>query len=189
LNRESVERLLVTEYPGLLVLLRRRARDPQLAEDMLNEATAITLNNLDSGRIADPSHIGGYVFQVAMNLLRNHRRSHADNVNKRAELTDDLAVSPPAAEAMEHDWAERVRRLVEQLPSARDREMLRRFYLDEEEKIVICGQLQISPLQFDKIIFRAKKRLLEAFNSRGFRKGDFISLLVGGIAMAATTVT
>src|SRR5215831_515066 len=88
MNRESVERLLVTEYPGLLALLRRKARDPQLAADLLNESLVVTLNNFDSGRISDPSHIGGYVFQVAMNLLRNHRRNFAENIHKRAELSD-----------------------------------------------------------------------------------------------------
>jgi RNA polymerase sigma-70 factor, ECF subfamily len=184
LNRESVERLLVSEYPGLLVLLRRKSRDPHLAADLLSEAVVVTLNNFDTGRISDPSHIGGYVFQVAMNLLRNHRRSFADNVNKRADLGDERLASVDVPEDSERDWARRVRSLVEELPYPRDRTLLKRFYLDEEEKESICSQMQMSVLQFDKIIFRAKKRLLSAFQARGLRKGDFFSFLLSGVALA-----
>jgi RNA polymerase sigma-70 factor, ECF subfamily len=186
-NRESVERLLVTEYPGLLVVLRRKARDPHLAADLLNDALVVALNNFDSGRIADPSHIGGYVFQVAMNLLRNHRRSFAENVGKRAEINDETLARVAVPDAVESDWSQRVRKLLEELPSPRDRSLLKRFYLDEEDKGSICSQLQISPLQFDKIIFRAKKRLLDAFQSSGLRKVDFLSFLFGGMLLAVTT--
>jgi RNA polymerase sigma-70 factor (ECF subfamily) len=186
-NRESVEKLLVTEYPGLLTLLRRKARDPQLAADLLNDALIVALNNFDSGRISDPSHIGGYVFQVAMNLLRNHRRSFGDNAAKRADLNEATLAAAPVPESLEKDWAGRVRALLEELPHPRDRTLLKRFYLDEEDKGTICSQLQISALQFDKIMFRAKKRLLSTFESRGLRKGDFFSFLLGGMVLALAT--
>jgi RNA polymerase sigma-70 factor, ECF subfamily len=186
-NRESVEKLLVSEYPGLLTLLRRKARDPQLAADLLNDALIGAHKKCDSGHVADPSHIGGYVFQVAMNLLRNHRRSFDDNAGKRAELNEATLMSPEVAESLEKDWAGRVRALVEELPHPRDRTLLKRFYLDEEDKGSICSQLQISALQFDKIIFRAKKRLLSALEARGLRKGDFFSFLLGGMVLAVTT--
>jgi len=184
MNRESVERLLVSEYPGLLVLLRRKARDPHLAADLLNEALVVTLNNFDSGRISDPSHVCGYVYQVALNLLRNHRRSFAENVNKRADLNEATLPSLEVPEDVERGWAQRVRKLVEELPYPTDRALLKRFYLDEEDKSSICTQMRISALQFDKIIFRAKKRLLAALQSSGLRKGDFFSFLLSGVALA-----
>ncbi len=188
-NRESVERLLVTEYPGLLTLLRRKAGDPQLAADLLNDALVVTLDNFDSGRIADPSHIGGYVFQVAMNLLRNHRRGYADNAAKRAEVNDQTMAALTVPEDAESDWAKRVRKMVEFLPSTRDRALIKRFYLDEEDKSAICNEFSMSPLQFDKIIFRARKRLLELFESSGLRKGDFLSFLLGGMLLGLVTET
>lgn len=184
LNRESVERLLVSEYPGLLVLLRRKAGDPQLAADLLNDALIVALNNFDSGRVADPTAIGGYVFQVAMNLLRNHRRNFAENARKRTSNNEEALANLAVSENVETDWAQRVRRLVEEVPSTRDRTLLKRFYLDEDDKDTICSQMQMSPLQFDKIIFRAKKRLLSAFQASGMRKGDFFSFVLGGMALA-----
>lgn len=186
-NRETVERLLVTEFPGLLSLLRRKARDPQLAADLLNDALVVTLKNFDSGRIADPSHIGGYVFQVAMNLLRNHRRSFADNVGKRAAVNEQTMAAFAVPDELETGWAQRVRKLIDSLPSMRDRTLIKRFYLDEEDKDSICRDLGMQPLQFDRTIFRARKRLLEIFKSAGVRVGDFLSLLLGGMLLAVAT--
>lgn len=183
LDRESVGKLLVSEYQGLLALLHRKARDPELAADLLNEALIVTLKNFDAGKISDPSGVGGYVFQVAMNLLRNHRRSFGESVAKRAELTDDILADFSVPENTEEQCAENVRALLAELPSSRDRDLLKRFYLDEEEKGSICEKLRISALQFDKIIFRARKRMLSLVQTRGFRKGDLLSFLLGGLLL------
>ena len=185
MNRESVKQLLSTEYAGLLSLLRRKARDPQIAADLLSDALVVTLNKFDSGQIADPSHIGGYVFQVALNLLRNYRRSFAENPYKRAELNEETLADVPGSESTEQEWGERVRALIQELPSSRDRQLLKRFYLDEEEKETICKELGISPLMFDKIIFRARKRARVLFESKGLRKGDFLCLMLGAMLLVA----
>ena len=188
-NRESVERLLVTGYPGLLSLLRRKARDPQLAADLLNEAIVVALNNFDSGRVGDPSNIGGYVFQVAMNLLRNHRRSYAGSASRRAEASEENLAGFAVAGEVEDDWAQRVRKLIDSLPTPRDRAIIKRFYLDEEDKSSICSELKVTSLQFDQIIFRARKRLLQIFESSGLRRTDFLSFLFGGMLLGLATDT
>ena len=63
--------------------------------------------------------------------------------------------------------------VVESLPTPRDREIVRRFYLDEEEKEAICRDLGLSPLHFDKVIFRARQRMRKLLEERGFKKTDF----------------
>ena len=184
MNREAVERLIATEYQGLLALLRRTAQDPQLAADLLNDALVTTLGKFDSGRVEDPSHIGGYVFQVAMNLLRNHKRKFSERTGKRVEVDENLPASDTSTDGVEEIWAQRVRRMLTELPSARDRELLKRFYLDEEEKESICSSMKLAPLMFDKVIFRAKKRMLSLLESQGLRKSDFFSFLLVGFAAA-----
>jgi RNA polymerase sigma-70 factor, ECF subfamily len=184
LDRDAVGRQLANEYQGLLALLCRKAQDPQLAADLLNDALVTTLAKFDSGRIADPSHVGGYVFQVALNLLRNHRRKFEERPGMRVEIDDDLLGDKSQVAAVEESWAQRVRKILEDLPSARDRLLLKRFYLDEQEKESICGELSLSPLQFDKMIFRAKRRMQSLLESRGLRKSDFFSFLAAGLALA-----
>lgn len=174
-SRATVVTLLETHYPGLLQLLRRKIRDEHLAEDLLNQAVMVTLEHLQSGRIGNPDLIGGYVFQVAMNLLRNHRRKHAERGDRRAapDTIDDL---PAAAAGDEHTHgliAAKVQEMLRALPTQRDQIIVKRFYLDEDEKADICRDLGLSPLHFDKVIFRARQRMRELLESRGFSRNDF----------------
>ncbi len=180
MTREQVDQLLNSEYQGLLRLLRRKARDPQLAADLLNDAVVVTLKHLQSGRLSDPARLAGYVFEVAMNLLRNHWRKHSERSDKRADV-DGLA-DAAEAEPVENEWGKRVRQLLLELPVERDRQLLKRFYLDEEDKEVICRELGVAPLHFDKIIFRAKRRMQSLLESQGLRKQDFFSVLLCGLA-------
>jgi RNA polymerase sigma-70 factor (ECF subfamily) len=74
-----------------------------------------------------------------------------------------------------------VRELIAELPTERDRLIVKRFYLDEEDKGVICDELGLSPLHFDKVIFRARQRMKDKLEIRGFKKSDFFILLLVGL--------
>jgi RNA polymerase sigma-70 factor, ECF subfamily len=184
LERDELERLLRSQYSGLLALLRRKVQDAQLAGDLLNEAVATSLVHLQNGRVADPTAFAGYVFQVAMNLHRNHRRKHAERAEKRASLTAlDDALShgaPPPPE--DSSFSKQVMVIMAEMPAERDRVLLTRFYLDEDEKEVICRDLGLSPLHFDKVIFRARKRMKTLLESHGFKKTDFLGF--AGLTLA-----
>jgi len=75
LDRAAIESLIARQYTGLRLLIMRRTGN---AEDLLNEAACTTCEKWQAGLIARPEEIGGYIFQVAMNLLRNHWRSVVD---------------------------------------------------------------------------------------------------------------
>lgn len=182
LNSESVERLLASQYQGLLVLVRRKIPDPHVAADLLNSAMVTTLEHLQDGRITDTSHIGGYVYRVALNLLKNHRRKSDERLDRRVEVDANALAAEPADDPLESAWAERVRKLIEELPASRDRVLLKRFYLDEDEKEDICRDLRITALHFDKLIFRARRRIKALFDTHGFKKADFLSLLLPLVA-------
>jgi RNA polymerase sigma-70 factor (ECF subfamily) len=175
LDKGSIGALIEREYSGLRALLRMRTRDPQLAEDLLNDAIVITLEHSADGRITNPDAIGGYVFQVALNLLRNHRRKFADRIDKRAELDDSIA-GLSATEQFE--WAGLARELINALPVPRDREILTRFYLNEEDKEAICRDVGISPLHFDKVHFRARERLRSLAEERGYSVEQLFHVLL-----------
>jgi RNA polymerase sigma-70 factor (ECF subfamily) len=66
--------------------------------------------------------------------------------------------------------------IMSEMPAERDRVVLTRFYLQEDDKDVICRDLGLSPLHFDKVIFRARKRMKELLESHGFKKTDFLGL-------------
>lgn len=184
LNSDDARALLETHYAGLLALLRRKLRDEQLAHDMLNQALVTSLEHLRAGRIADLSQIAGYVFQVAMNQLRNHRRKMDERVEQRAdpELLEHLAKESDGDPLERSALAKRVAALLQQLPTPRDRELVKRFYLDEEAKEVICRDLGLSALHFDKVIFRARQRMRSLLEQTGFKRSDFFSFLLAAFA-------
>lgn len=181
MDQESVTALIEKQYSGLLTLLRRKLRDEHLAQDALNQALVTSLEHVRAGRVADPSLIAGYVFQVAMNQMRNHRRKMVERLERRADAAVvDALPDPhiPEAAGAETGLASSVRSLIESLPTPRDREIVKRFYLDEDEKDVICRDLGLSPLHFDKVIFRARQRMKALLEAKGFRKSDFFGFFL-----------
>jgi RNA polymerase sigma-70 factor (ECF subfamily) len=168
------------QYAGLRALLIRRTQDPLLAADLLDEAISTAMDHLRTGRATRPDDLAGYIFQIAINLLRNHRRKLDNRYDRRVDaMALDRLAGPeaPVDEQPDGRLLQKVRELIESLPTPRDREVVKRFYLDEETKEVICQDLGLSMLHFDKVVFRARQRLKTLLEARGFKPGDFFSVL------------
>jgi hypothetical protein len=54
------------------------------------------------------------------------------------------------------------------MPSSRDRELLRRFYLNDESRDRICQDLELTSEHFNRVIFRARNRFRELLERRGW---------------------
>jgi RNA polymerase sigma-70 factor (ECF subfamily) len=179
MDRAAVEALIAKHYTGLRLLIQRRVGDPQVAADILNQAACTAWEKWQSGQVRRPEEIGGYIFQVAMNLLRNRRRKIAERDDRRvdSEVLGHLPADAPATDSwLEKKIAARVKRVLQELPAPRDREMLVRFYLREETKDAICRDLALTPDQFDKVLHRARARLKELLEAYGLQKSDFFML-------------
>ena len=177
LDRKAIEALISKHYVGLRILLTRRAGDPAVAADLLNEAICTSWEKWQAGQIARPEQIAGYIFQVAMNLLRNYRRGAAVRPDKRGDPR--VLETLPAESSSEQAWAEKkitlqVRKMIEELRAPRDRMILTRFYLDEADKPTICRELGLDSEQFDKVLHRARGRLRQQFESSGMSKADLL---------------
>jgi RNA polymerase sigma-70 factor (ECF subfamily) len=179
IDRAAVERLIASQYTGLRILIQRRTGNPDVAADILNQAASTAWEKWQAGLVQRPEAIAGYIFQVAMNLLRNHRRSIAERADRRvdSEVIGTLPAQTDASDRwLEKKIAVRVKRILQQLHSPRDREILVRFYLQEEEKEAICRDLALDADQFDKVLHRARGRLKELLEAQGLRKTDFFML-------------
>ena len=181
MTKSAIESLILKNYTGLRLLILRRTRDPNVAADLLSEAICITWEKWQANQIARPDQIGGYIFQVAVNLLRNRRRSMAERPGARA---DSSQLDTIADDATSRDsWAERqiaarVKRVINSMGTPRDRLILTRFYLDEEDKESICHDLNLDAAQFDKVLHRARGRLKDLLEAQGLAKSDLLSALV-----------
>jgi len=163
-DNEATARLIERQYGGLLALLRRKLRDEQLAAEILSQAIVVTSEHVKTGRIADAALIPAHIFRLAMNELRSHTRL-ADPPNRTlsAQALDRLlSRSAWPAVGTEISMQRQVRDIVLRISAAKDREIIRRFYLDEVEKDAICRELALLPLRFDRVVFRVRQRMRDA---------------------------
>ena len=68
-----------------------------------------------------------------------------------------------------------VRALLRELPQSRDSLMLKRFYLEDHDKEVICQEMQLSEAAFNQALSRARRRFRQILEERGFSKRDLLN--------------
>lgn len=169
----SAEGELVERYRrGLLYLLRRLGALPDLAEDVQQETFRIVIERLRREGLADPAGLAPFLRGTARNLLIAERRKVARRRTwgDSGELAAAVAPAPSQLQSVLLDEeAEIVRKLIGELPTDRDRQLLLRFYVGEEDKGAICADLGLDHLHFNRVLFRARQRfkeLLERFQRR-----------------------
>ena len=59
-----------------------------------------------------------------------------------------------------------VREAMAELRQPRDRQLLRRFYLGEEDKADLCQEYGVTPAHFDRVLYRARQRFGELLERR-----------------------
>ena len=67
---------------------------------------------------------------------------------------------------LESENAALVRRVIRELGNERDREILLRFYIAEEDKDRIAADHGLTSLQFNRVLHRARQRYKELFLER-----------------------
>lgn len=178
-EREELHETLLRDMSGLRAQLTRVTGDAELAADLLQDAIVTALQKLRTGDIEHRAQLDGYVYRVALNHLRNYRRKDKSSVSDpdaATEMPDTDAEARPARLVEGRQWAAVARRLLLDLTSPRDREVLVRFYLREEERADLCSSLGLTDLQFNRVIFRARERFRELLEQKGYDKTDFLAI-------------
>jgi RNA polymerase sigma-70 factor (ECF subfamily) len=166
-NRESLEADLMRRYGrGVFVIIHKRVRNRSVAEELSQETFRIVLEKIRQGEVREPERLSGFITGVARNVTNNYvrRGPRPDLVVgiEEAEYIADPAPNP-LDRLLEQEKREIARQLIQQLPSARDREVLFRFYVDGDEKEQICEDLGLSSPQFNVVLCRALKRCKKSY--------------------------
>jgi RNA polymerase sigma-70 factor, ECF subfamily len=175
-ERNGLQNQLYVRYrrPLLQVFLHRRiARDA--AEDLLQRTFLQAIKKIRTEGLDDPSNLGGYLYRTACKLATAYWRGELarrhDNDGELLSSLKDEALS--LEERLDHEQLARcVRDLMGHLPMQRDREVLERYYLHEEPRTAIRESLQLTDMQFNQVLWRARQRFGDILRRHGLAVAD-----------------
>ena len=153
---------------GIGYLLRHLTRDGALADDLHQETFRIALEKIRQQELRQPERLSAFLRGIARNLwLGEWRKRRRRPSEEPVETVGEIADPAPGAlgDVVLREDRRRVRQLLQEMSSPRDREVLFRFYIAEEPKEALCRSLDMSTGQLNLVLFRARQRfrlLLEA---------------------------
>lgn len=161
----AAESELVSRYGrGVTILIRRASRDASALDDLYQQTFQIALEKIRRGDLREPERLSGFICSLARNLVIDHFRRAAHRFPGRVEANRAPDPAPgPLESLLRVEKASIVRRVLAELPSERDREILFRFYIAEDEKDSICRDLGLTSLHFNRVLFRARERYRELY--------------------------
>jgi RNA polymerase sigma-70 factor (ECF subfamily) len=176
----SAESELIRQFePGLRVLLRRRTGgDLGLLQDLVQETLLVVIQRLRGEGIDEPAKLAAFAAQTARNLaIASLRKAERQKTDVDSEATERNADPTRSVEGLAEDAeaAMAVRALLRELPQSRDRLMLKRFYLEDHDKEVICQEMQLSEAAFNQALSRARRRFKQILEERGFSRRDLLN--------------
>jgi RNA polymerase sigma-70 factor (ECF subfamily) len=161
------EELVARFGEGLSFLLRRWTRDHAAAEDLYQVTFRLALEKIRAGEVRDPDRLAGYLRSLAKNLsIHHYRRGAVQEVREEdLETVAEVSVSEDSqlGQLLRKEKAALVRRVLEELGSERDRQVLFRFYIAEEDRESIRGDLGLSGPELNLVLFRARRRYRELY--------------------------
>ena len=158
---------------------RRTGGDYGLLQDLVQETLLIVIQRLRGEGIDDPQKLAAFAAQTARNLaIASLRKAERQKTDVDSEATDRNADPTQSVDRIASDLeaALAVRAMLRELPQARDRLMLKRFYLEDHDKDLICQELELSEAAFNQALSRARRRFRQILEERGFAKRDLLSL-------------
>lgn len=175
----TAESELVERYAtGIKLILLKRTGNRQLSLDLCQDTFVIALQKLRSGEVRKPESLVAFLRQTAVNLSIEHYRKEKRYIQHDGIISLQTTHRDRKAEQIDYQYARTLLDgVIKQLVRTRDREILHRFYLLDENKPQICNALDLSAAHFDRVLYRARQRMCEMIE----QQPDLRSLLFGSL--------
>ena len=164
-DRSAEEEMVARYRRPILIVLSGARRDASAIDDLFQDTFRLAIEKIQSGAIRDPGKLPAFLCSLARNLTIEHFRRVARH--PAAPPPDESSIPDRAAgpfeEAARSERAAIVQRVLAELPSNRDRQILYRFFIAEDDKERICRDLGLSCLHFNRVLFRAQERYRELY--------------------------
>jgi RNA polymerase sigma-70 factor, ECF subfamily len=163
-DRLGLEELYAMFGRGVRYYLCRHL-GPRDLDDRMHDTFLIVVQAIRRDELRDPGRLLGFIHtivrrQVAMQIEREIAERKDSQEAEAVRFTVEDSRPTPELHAMRVDGRRFVRVLMEELDE-REREVIRRFYLEEQRQEQICAEMGLTSTQYRLIKSRAKQRLEE----------------------------
>jgi RNA polymerase sigma-70 factor, ECF subfamily len=140
-------------------IIRRIANNTSMVEDFSQDTFLTVIRKIRKGDLRQAESLGSFVAAVARNHTIEQMRVIRRRASEDLEHADQVAdtSSDPLKNLQRSAQIGEIRDVMEEL-IPRYRELLLRFYINEEPKEKICADLGLTSGQFDGVLHRARKR-------------------------------
>jgi RNA polymerase sigma-70 factor (ECF subfamily) len=143
-------------------------------DDKVHDIFVSVAQSIRNGEIREPERLMGYVRTVVRRQVAAYIDGAVQDRRRRTGLEPDMVLSDhrpnPERRAIERQHIDLAMRVLKAVPK-RDREVLVRFYLKEEDPSLICREMELTETQFRLIKSRAKARFGELGRTRLATRG------------------
>jgi RNA polymerase sigma factor (sigma-70 family) len=158
-DASAMEDMYKTFSTGVRFLLCRRI-GADAADDKVHDVFLIVTKAIINGELRDPDRLMGYVYGIVRKQVASYIDQSVQMRRRRVDVdSESLSDTYPCAErkAIASERLGLAIRVLQSI-SKRDREVLTRFYLNEESAEEICRDMRLSETQFRLAKSRAKAR-------------------------------
>lgn len=157
-----------------------RQLGPQELEDKVHDTFLIVVNAIKRGDLREPERLMGFVRTVVRRQVAAYIENAVHTRRDQTDLESGVSVidrtQNPEQRAIIQEKAALMKMSLAAL-SERDREILVRFYLQEQPQEQICSEMNLSETQFRLLKSRAKAKFGEVGRKKLASNGIFSLLL------------
>jgi len=153
---------------GVTVIVAKAGRGRVPVEDLCQDALVTAIEKVRSGAIREPERLSGFVAALARMMVVDYIRKEQSRgaIAARMPLANNVHAPEAVNQLLRQEQAAMVRAVLAELESDRDREILFRFYLADDDKEQICRDLGLTAVHFNRVLFRARARFGELYRKR-----------------------
>ncbi|HEX4748757.1 MAG TPA: sigma-70 family RNA polymerase sigma factor [Bryobacteraceae bacterium] len=176
---EGMEQLYKLFSRGIRYYLCRQL-GPQELEDKVHDTFLIVVNAIKRGDLREPERLMGFVRTVVRRQVAAYIEQVVHTRREQAELESGISIADrsqnPEQKAIIRQKAQLMKSALDAL-SQRDRDILVRFYLQEQPQEQICREMSLTETQFRLLKSRAKAKFGEIGKKKLATSGLFSVLL------------
>jgi RNA polymerase sigma-70 factor, ECF subfamily len=150
-----------------------RQLGPQELDDKVHDVFLIVVNAIRRGEVREPERLMGFVRTVVRRQIAAHIDRAVQNRKDQVDVESGIRLVDvrlnPEEDAIQKQKAELMEGVLRGI-SRRDREILTRFYLQEQPQEQICLEMDLTETQFRLLKSRAKTRFSELGRRKLLRK-------------------